>query len=124
MCAEPKAWWKKQNPALWKTANCRYFDDDKKSSRWEFFKKTSAPELSCGKIKFCTKFMDGTKHVGVFPEQKPHWDFIGSAARLRSSPDKPRLLNLSTYLRGYFGCCGGGILRHACRRLKAICRLG
>lgn len=104
--SEPKAWWKKQNPALWKTANCRYFDDDKKSSRWEFFKKTSSPELSCGKIKFCTKFMDGTKHVGVFPEQKPHWDFIGSAARLRSSPDKPRLLNL-------FGYTGGATLAAA-----------
>ena len=104
--SEPKAWWKKQNPSLWKTADCRYFDDDKKSAHWDFFKKTNAPLLSCGKIKFCTKFMDGTKHIGVFPEQKPHWDFIASAAKTRDSSARPGLLNL-------FGYTGGATLAAA-----------
>ena len=38
--------------------------------------KVNAPVLHLGKINFLTKFMDGSKHLGIFPEQKPHWDWI------------------------------------------------
>jgi len=95
--SEPKAWWKKQRPELWKSADCRYFDDEKKSAHWEFFKKISAPIIPCGKIKFCTKFMEGSKHIGVFPEQKPHWDFIAAAASKFQGSGAPKLLNLFGY---------------------------
>lgn len=102
--SEPKAWWSPQRPQLWKNADARHLDDDKKNSAWVFSKKISAPVLSCGKIKFCTKFMDGTKHLGVFPEQKPHWDFISQSVK-NFSPfvengktiQRPRLLNLFGY---------------------------
>lgn len=103
--SEPKAWWKPLFPELWKNAHARYFDDDKRNSRWEFFKKVNAPEMKCGRIKFLTKFMDGSKHLGVFPEQKPHWDFLTEAAKdfqkmlaSKSKPErKPTLLNLFGY---------------------------
>lgn len=95
--SEPKAWWKPSSPKLWGRADCRYFDDDKKSARWEFAKKVSAPVLDFGGIKFCTKFMDGSKHLGVFPEQEPHWNFIADAAKGRNDETAPKLLNLFGY---------------------------
>lgn len=92
--SEPKAWWGKSNPELWKTADARYLDDDKKNSRWQFFKKVNAPVLDFNGVKFATKFMDGSKHLGVFPEQSPHWDFIASKANEKQNP---KLLNLFGY---------------------------
>ncbi|MBR4597286.1 MAG: class I SAM-dependent methyltransferase [Opitutales bacterium] len=92
--SEPKAWWAKSRPELWKTAHARYLDDDKKNSRWLFYKKINAPVLDFKGVKFAAKFMDGSKHLGVFPEQSPHWDFIANAAKGRQNP---KLLNLFGY---------------------------
>ena len=92
--SEPKAWWPKSRPEIWESADARYLDDDKKNSRWLFYKKISAPVLDFKGVKFATKFMDGSKHLGVFPEQSPHWDFIAGAAKGREAP---KLLNLFGY---------------------------
>ena len=103
--SEPKAWWKPARKNLWRESVARYIDDDKKNARWEFRGKVNAPVLHLGKINFLTKFMDGSKHLGIFPEQKPHWDFIADSAgrfakKLASkslAPRKPTLLNLFEY---------------------------
>ncbi len=96
--SEPKAWWKPSQPELWKSADCRYFDEDKKNAAWSFNKKFSAPVMSYGSIKFHTKFMSGSKHLGVFPEQEPHWRFIENIATTRTEQDgRPKLLNLFGY---------------------------
>ena len=100
--SEPKAWWNPRRPDLWKSAHARYFDDDKKSAHWEFFKKIRPPQMCFGKTVFLTKFMEGSKHLGVFPEQKPHWEFIAAQAeRFSARPEnegrKPTLLNLFGY---------------------------
>ena len=63
--SEPKAWWNPRRPDLWKSAHARYFDDDKKSAHWEFFKKIRPPQMRFGKTVFLTKFMEGSKHLGV-----------------------------------------------------------
>ena len=92
--SEPKAWWKPSLPkSEWQKCNARYFDDDKKNSAWKFFGgKAKAPVLNYGNIKFATKFMDGSKHLGVFPEQEPHWRLIAQKARKGA-----KLLNLFGY---------------------------
>ena len=54
--------------------------------------KAKAPVLNYGDIKFATKFMDGSKHLGVFPEQEPHWRLIAQKARKGA-----KLLNLFGY---------------------------
>jgi len=91
--SEPKAWWKPCLPKKeWAKATARYFDDDKKNSHWQFFSKVNAPILDYKGIKFATKFMDGSKHLGVFPEQEPHWSYLASQARPKAS-----LLNLFGY---------------------------
>ena len=92
--SEPKAWWAKSKPALWKNAAARYLDDDKKNSGWEFYKKINAPILDFNGVKFATKFMDGSKHLGVFPEQSPHWEFIAKRGAERKGA---KLLNLFGY---------------------------
>ena len=95
--SEPKAWWKPSRPELWKNADCRYFDDDKKTAKWVFYKKISPPALSYRNVKFCTKFMEGSKHLGVFPEQKPRWDYIFESAKNFKGKGAPKLLNLFGY---------------------------
>ena len=95
--SEPKAWWKPSRPDLWKSADVRYFDDEKKDARWVFNKKISAPVMDWNGIKFRTKFMDGTKHLGVFPEQSPHWKFIAESGAKFAGGRKPKLLNLFGY---------------------------
>lgn len=95
--SEPKAWWKPSRPDLWKSAAARYFDDEKKDARWVFNKKISAPVMDWDGIKFRTKFMDGTKHLGVFPEQSPHWKFIAESGAKFAGGRKPKLLNLFGY---------------------------
>lgn len=95
--SEPKAWWNPSRPDLWKSAAARYFDDEKKDARWVFNKKISAPVMDWDGIKFRTKFMDGTKHLGVFPEQSPHWKFIAESGAKFAGGRKPKLLNLFGY---------------------------
>ena len=65
---EPKAWWSPLRPDLWDRAHARFVDKGSNDSHWEFSGKFSPPVLEYGKIKFSTKFMDGSKHLGVFPE--------------------------------------------------------
>lgn len=95
--SEPKAWWKPSVPDLWRNADARYLDDEKKNAKWIFNGKPAAPAMIWNGVKFRTKFMDGTKHLGVFPEQSPHWDFISTAAKNFKSGEKPKLLNLFGY---------------------------
>ncbi len=95
--SEPKAWWKPSAPDLWKTADAKHFDDEKKNSRWVFYSDVRAPFMDWNSVKFRCKFMDGTKHLGVFPEQSPHWDFIVESAKKFKGEGKPKLLNLFGY---------------------------
>ena len=73
----------------------------------EFSGKFSPPVLEYGKIKFSTKFMDGSKHLGVFPEQKPHWEYIDEKlagfvpySERGMEINRPRVLNLFGYTGG------------------------
>lgn len=95
--SEPKAWWNKKFKNLWEKADAKYLDEDKKNSGWKFFKKINPPTLNYKGVKFATKFMDGSKHLGVFPEQTPHWDYIKSFSSTR---EKINLLNLFGYTGG------------------------
>ncbi len=95
--SEPKAWWKPSSPELWKSADAKHFDEEKRNSHWVFYKKINSPVLNWNGIKFHTKFMDGTKHLGVFPEQSPHWDYIVNSAKNFKGEGKPKLLNLFGY---------------------------
>ena len=104
---EPKAWWSPLRPDLWDRAHARFVDKGSNDSHWEFSGKFSPPVLEYGKIKFSTKFMDGSKHLGVFPEQKPHWEDIDEKlagfvpySERGMEINRPRVLNLFGYTGG------------------------
>ncbi|MFI3290945.1 MAG: class I SAM-dependent methyltransferase [Opitutales bacterium] len=91
--SEPKAWWTPSLPnSEWNKAQAKHFDEDKNNTRWQFKSKINAPRLNYNGIVFGTKFMDGSKHLGVFPEQEPHWQKIANAYR-----EGATLLNLFGY---------------------------
>ncbi|HCE46812.1 MAG TPA: SAM-dependent methyltransferase [Lentisphaeria bacterium] len=108
--SEPKAWWK---PSLsedeWKKADATYDD----SGRWTIGNRNPSREwlMKYGKITFQSRLTDMSKHVGIFPEQSPHWDWI--IKKITESGRKDvKMLNLF----GYTGAatlaaasCGSGV---------------
>lgn len=73
--SEPKAWWSPKRPkAEWEAADAVFNDDTNKWSR-----KKGCPYswwMEYKGIQFEAKLTNGSKHLGIFPEQSPHWAFI------------------------------------------------
>lgn len=88
---EPRAWWKPRLPQKeWDRAVAVH---DEKA--WTF--KPGAPRewtLPLEGLTLLARFTETSKHVGVFPEQWPHWRYV-----LEHGPRKggARLLNLFGY---------------------------
>ena len=87
---EPKAWWEPALPAReWDKAHAVHDED----AGWEL--RPGCPrewKLRFDKLVFVARISDTSKHLGVFPEQSPHWRAIQQAA----APGA-RLLNLFGY---------------------------
>ncbi len=91
---EPKAWWKPDlNESEWNKA-VAIADDN---GEWRFKKKINKIwNLKYSNLVFETKFTDMSKHLGVFPEQAPHWEWI--MHQNGKTKDKQfKLLNLFGY---------------------------
>ncbi len=92
---EPKAWWSPASPSDWKGADAEYGAD----GVWRF-KNGSPPApfaMRTDSFRFELKFSDTSRHLGVFPEQSPHWDYIMKFQGLRRKNVRPSLLNLFGY---------------------------
>ena len=87
---EPKAWWEPALPASeWDKARAIHDED----AGWDL--RPGCPRewpLRFGPLTFLARLSDTSKHLGVFPEQSPHWRAIQQAA----APGA-RLLNLFGY---------------------------
>ena len=112
---EPKALWKKSLPdSEWtKLAHTRFRPGagfgragKEDSGTWERLKKSndqwyiSYPLPSSGDKAFSLRLgLTSFKHVGVFPEQAPNWDYIYSNTLQLTEAlgRKPRILNLFAY---------------------------
>ena len=112
---EPKALWKKSLPdSEWtKLAHTRFRPGagfgragKEDSGTWERLKKSSDqwyisyPLPGSGGKAFSLRLgLTSFKHVGVFPEQAPNWDYIYSNTLQLSETlgRKPRILNLFAY---------------------------
>ncbi|KAF0093968.1 MAG: SAM-dependent methyltransferase [Puniceicoccaceae bacterium 5H] len=90
---EPKAWWR---PATgdeqWGRAQAAFQDNGK----WKFLRKKLDPSW---KVAVCgntleVRLTDMSKHVGLFPEQEPHWSWLQERLQGRK---EPRVLNLFGY---------------------------
>ncbi|MBX7200422.1 MAG: class I SAM-dependent methyltransferase [Rhodospirillaceae bacterium] len=94
---EPQAMWRpRQGPDAWQKAHARFVGQDEDAGAW-----TTAP--SCPK-DWNLRVADATvecrltsfRHLGIFPEQFPHWEFM--VERLRGHQGaRPKLLNLFGY---------------------------
>jgi 23S rRNA (cytosine1962-C5)-methyltransferase len=88
--SEPKAWWEPTlSPSEWDRAQAVHDEDD----GWEF--NVGCPRewrLRVENLTFWARISDASKHLGLFPEQSPHWNAIRAAA-----VPGARLLNLFGY---------------------------
>lgn len=88
---EPKAWWKPDDTARWGKADAVLGED----GRWQL--KKGVPRqwiMNLNGVQLQAKLTDGSKHLGLFPEQEPHWTWM--AKKLKAKP-KARVLNLFGY---------------------------
>jgi 23S rRNA (cytosine1962-C5)-methyltransferase len=95
---EPQAMWSRRLPAAqWEAADAVFAGsdgNDEDGGRWRF---REAPfetwPMTCRSVRFLGR-VTPFRHLGVFPEQAPHWDWM--VERLGAWPE-PRLLNLFGY---------------------------
>jgi len=92
---EPKAWWKpnlKKNH--WDKAVAICNDD----GNWKFLKKNTPRkwQVQFNNIILEARFTNMSKHVGIFPEQSPHWQWMQNKIN-NTKNKKPHLLNLFGY---------------------------
>lgn len=88
---EPKAWWKPAHPELWSQAQASFGGD----GRWQLASPSLARTwtMRWGELNLEARLTDMSKHVGLFPEQEPHWTWMGRLCANRPG----RLLNLFGY---------------------------
>ncbi len=90
---EPKAWWRADSRvAAWRRADAEIADA---GGDWRL--RTDLPRswmLQYGPLSLEARLTDMSRHVGVFPEQEPHWSWL--AGRLAARPGA-RVLNLFGY---------------------------
>lgn len=83
---EPKALWRKADPAAWSNA-------DAICDEHEVWRKSPGEQiLDWRGLKFITRASAESKHLGLFPEQEPHWDWMSSHIKKGD-----RVLNLFGY---------------------------
>ena len=97
---EPQALWRPMaDEATWAGAHATFSgDEDAESGRWRNNKPV--PEswpvrLEDGVTVTCR--LSAFRHLGLFPEQVPHWQWMATALKQQSGPDRPRVLNLFAY---------------------------
>ncbi len=104
---EPQAIWDKAlSTADWqKKAHVRFLPHSSYAGNWEKLKTmpdnwdVSYPLPNGPSIRFKLS-LTSFKHVGIFPEQAAHWDYIYQNLSSFQGAEKPRFLNLFAYTGG------------------------
>jgi len=96
---EPQALGARRQPALWEKADAVFLgmnaEDEGSDGRWKFARRAvEAFPVSYRGVAFQGRFTP-FRHLGYFPEQAPHWDFM--MERLQGLGRPGRLLNLFGY---------------------------
>ncbi len=96
---EPQALWRRRRgPDVWGQAHAVFSAsaDDEEKGKWRFDR--TVPEswpVELGGVTVTCR-LQGLWHVGLFPEQAPHWDWmLGEIGKV--SGERPRVLNLFAY---------------------------
>jgi 23S rRNA (cytosine1962-C5)-methyltransferase len=97
---ETQAIWRPLHPELWKTAKAEFRFDGGKGS-WLSNKNGGSEtwEITWNSDACFTLRLTSFKHVGVFPEQVPNWEWIAERVKAlaKRGGEKPKVLNLFGY---------------------------
>jgi 23S rRNA (cytosine1962-C5)-methyltransferase len=113
---EPGRWLRAD--AAFKSANA---DEDSEGGRWH--RNTAMPDSWPVRVHGITMLcrLTGFRHLGLFPEQLPHWDWM--LARLRSvTKSRPQVLNIFAYTgaASLLAAAAGAEVTHVDASKKAI----
>ena len=119
---EPQAIW---HPTLeerkWKTAHATFVPTREESGgHWQFHRPIESTwTMSYKELKFIAQTTPG-RHLGVFPEQAPHWDWISE--QVRAAGRTVRVLNLFGYtgLASLAAAQAGAVVTHVDASKKAV----
>lgn len=96
---EPQAIWRPAlDPARWQQANAQFSaEGDDEGGRWRA--NGAVPESWPVELRGITMNcrLSAFRHLGLFPEQLPHWDWMASAIGRMAGGGRPRVLNLFGY---------------------------
>jgi 23S rRNA (cytosine1962-C5)-methyltransferase len=119
---EPQALWTPRLTAEWRGANAVFAGaEDEEKGRWRI--DTPVPESWPVRVGAATVLcrLSGFRHMGLFPEQLPHWEWM--LARLREiTGEPPRVLNLFGYTgaASLLAAAAGAHVTHVDASKKAI----
>ena len=92
---DPQVIWKKEENALWESADAIYDRSYTGGGKWKIKKNIpSSWIISYHDLKFNLKLM-GFKHTGLFPEQAYNWNLIRE--KIRNANREIKVLNLFAY---------------------------
>ena len=92
---DPQVIWKKEENALWESADAIYDRSNTGGGKWKIKKNIpSSWIISYHDLKFNLKLM-GFKHTGLFPEQAYNWNLIRE--KIRNANREIKVLNLFAY---------------------------
>lgn len=129
---DPQVIWPRRNPDLWKNCDAVYRRSSSGGGSWTFLKKLpDSWVMRYEKLRFKVR-PTGFKHLGLFPEQQPNWDWI--AESIARAKRKIALLNLFGYTGGatVAAAAAGADVCHVdaargmvewCRENAALCNL-
>ena len=120
---EPQAMWQRRLPAPdWETADAVFTGgkDEDSDGRWRFRKPIAAEwTMQFGAARFIGRFT-AFRHVGLFPEQTPHWSWMED--RIKPVAGRAKVLNLFGYtgIASLLAAYAGAAVTHVDASRKAI----
>ena len=124
---EEQALWTPRLPAArWEAADAIFTGDveEEGPGRWRFPRPIAEDwQMRHGPVRWISRFTS-FRHVGVFPEQAAHWDWMADriAGRVAAGGERPKLLNLFGYtgLASLVAAAAGAQVTHVDASKKAI----
>jgi len=120
---EEQALWTPRRPdAEWEAADATFvgIGEEESDGRWRYRRPLGETwPLDYDGIRFLGRFT-AFRHVGVFPEQATHWEWL--KARIAGAPRRLRILNLFAYtgLASLVAAAAGAEVTHIDASKKAI----
>lgn len=123
---DSQALWARSQPAeTWGAADARFTGgkDEEGQGNWDILKRhaDSTWPLTYGGVR-CEAQLSGFRHVGIFPEQRVHWDFMAERLGAGQVGQEFSLLNLFGYtgLASLLPAAHGAKVTHVDASKKAI----